>query len=67
MRVVLYTTHCPKCSILEKKLTQKNIEYTECTDIHEMKSKGISAVPWLEVDGEMLDFVAGNRWINEQE
>ena len=27
--VVFYSTHCPKCNILEKKLKQANIEYTE--------------------------------------
>ena len=31
--IKMYSTHCPKCKILETKLKQKNIEYEECTDI----------------------------------
>ena len=32
MDVTLYTTHCPKCGILEKKLASKNIKYEEVSD-----------------------------------
>ena len=64
--VKMYSTHCPKCKILETKLKQKNIEYEECTDINEMLSKGIETVPILEVDGQMLDFGKAVRWVNER-
>ena len=64
--VILYSTHCPKCKVLETKLKQKNIEYEECTDINEMLSKGIETVPILEVDGQMLDFGKAIRWVNER-
>ena len=33
MNVILYSTHCPKCCVLEKKLKQKNISYDEVNDI----------------------------------
>ena len=62
--VTLYTTHCPKCKVLESKLNAKNIDYTEITDITEMQSKGFQMVPVLEVDGEMYDFMKANQWIN---
>lgn len=64
--IKMYSTHCPKCKILETKLKQKNIEYEECTDINEMLSKGIETVPILEVDGQMLDFGKAVRWVNER-
>lgn len=64
--MILYTTHCPRCSILEKKLNMKNITYEECSDIESMKSKGILQVPMLEVDGALMDFSTSNKWINEQ-
>lgn len=64
--IKMYSTHCPKCKILETKLKQKNIEYEECTDINEMLSKGIETVPVLEVDGQMLDFGKAIRWVNER-
>ena len=62
----LYSTHCPKCQILEKKLSQKGIEYTEVNDMQSMLDMGLQSVPWLEVDGQILDFNQANKWINEQ-
>lgn len=64
--VTLYSTNCPKCRIIERKLVQKEIEYTEVNDVDVMIEKGLSSVPWLEVDGEMMDFNKANQWINEQ-
>lgn len=66
MKVILYTTYCPKCSVLEKKLAAKNISYTEVTDIDVMTKKGFYAVPILEVDGTIMDFKEANTWVNEQ-
>lgn len=66
MKVILYTTHCPKCMVLEKKLKSKNIEYTENTDTDLMISKGFLSTPMLEVDGNIMDFKAANTWINEK-
>lgn len=66
MSVVLYTTHCPKCSVLEKKLSSKNIEYEEITDTQAMLDKGFVNVPILEVDGIVMDFGQANTWLNEQ-
>ena len=65
--ITLYTTHCPKCRVLEAKLAQKGIEYQENTDIDYMSSLGIMSVPVLEVDGELLDFTTANNWINNKE
>ncbi len=67
MNIVLYTTHCPKCSVLEKKLAKKNIEYTEFTSVQDMLDMGISTVPVLSVDGELLPFEKANQWINSVE
>lgn len=64
--IKLYSTHCPKCEILETKLNQKSIQYEECNDVEEMLSKGIETVPILEVDGQMLDFGKAVRWVNER-
>lgn len=66
MDVTLYTTHCPKCGILEKKLASKSIKYEEVTDTQVMLNKGFVNVPILEVDGIIMDFTKANTWINEQ-
>lgn len=64
MNITLYTTHCPKCKVIEKKLALKKIEYKEETDIEKMKELGFSSVPILEVNGEFLKFADANKWIN---
>lgn len=64
MAIILHSTHCPKCCILETKLSQKNIEYTENNDVDLMLEKGFTTVPMLEVDGTVMDFKEANDWIN---
>ena len=64
MKVILYTTHCPKCKVLEAKLKQKGIEYEENTDIDLMQEKGFASAPNLEVDGVVYGFAAAVKWIN---
>ena len=65
--VVFYSTHCPKCSVLEKKLKQANIEYTEINDVRTMLAKGMTSAPNLEVDGKVMGFTEAVEWINSQE
>ena len=67
MDIVLYSTGCPRCSVLKKKLNEKKIAYEECSDVDIMESMGIETVPVLSVDGELKDFVSANNWINEYE
>ena len=67
MEIILYSTNCPKCKILEKKLTEKNIKFTKNNNVIEMSEIGIDQVPVLSIDGEMLSFVEANKWINERE
>lgn len=64
--VVLYSTGCPKCTVLKKKLDNKGIKYTENSSIEEMLSLNITLVPVLKVGDSMMDFVQANTWINEQ-
>ena len=65
--IVLYSTGCPKCTVLKTKLKQKNIDYIECSDIDTMTEKGFKSVPKLELsDGSILDFTEAVKWIGEQ-
>ena len=64
MKVILYSTHCPRCIVLEKKLKAKNIVYEEINDIKTMEEKGFVNVPILEVDSVYMDFKEANNWIN---
>lgn len=64
MEITLYSTHCPRCNVLEKKLNSKNITYTEINDTTIMEQKGITSVPVLEVNGKMMNFIEANNWVN---
>ena len=64
MKVTLYSTNCPKCHVLEKKLTNKNIDFNVVTDENIMLEKGFMSAPMLEVDDNIMDFKEGNIWIN---
>lgn len=64
--VTLYSTHCPRCRVLETKLTQKNIEFNVVTDIDKMESLGIQSVPILDVDDKLLSFTDAIAWVNKQ-
>lgn len=64
--IKLYTTHCPKCKILKKKLDELNIEYDIIEDVDIMLELGMSQVPILEIDGVRLDFTEANNWVNKQ-
>ena len=67
MNIILYSTGCPKCSVLSRKLTDKNIKYEVCNDIEKMQDLDIMAVPVLSVDGELFDFTSAINWINNYE
>ena len=65
MNVILYSTNCPKCQVLEKKLDSAGIEYNIDNNVDKMLEMGISNVPVLDVDGDMLTFKQAIDWINE--
>ena len=55
MQVILYHQEgCGMCKAIEMQLKKNNISYESCTDVDEMKTKGINHTPILEVDGEQL-------------
>lgn len=66
-KVILYSTGCPSCNVLKKKLTAKGIQFEENTNQELMRSMNFVRVPVLDVDGKQMDFAAANNWINEQE
>ena len=65
-KVIFYSTHCPRCKVLELKLKQKNIEFEEINDVEVMTEKGFKEAPKLEVDGVVMDFKQAVDWIKEQ-
>lgn len=64
--ITLYSTHCPKCQVLEKKLQNAGIKYDVCDDVDFMRSRGWSSAPMLEVNDKVMDFRAAVDWINQR-
>jgi len=63
---ILYSTGCPRCKVLEKKLESNGIAYEKNNSVDEMLELGISEVPVLSVYGQLLNFSEAINWINNQ-
>lgn len=65
MNIVLYSTHCSKCDVLEKKLENNGLKYEAIYDFDkkELIKKGFLSSPILVVDGKYMEFSEANRWI----
>lgn len=66
MSVILYSTNCPRCRVLETKLKQKNIDYHVVDDRDKMIDLGMTEAPQLEVDGVRMNFSEAVKWVNER-
>lgn len=64
--IILHSTGCPKCEVLKKKLNEKGVDYTENHDVEVMFSLGLTHVPILDVNGELLEFADAVAWINQR-
>ena len=64
MKLVLYTTHCPKCKVIESKLNAKKIEFDIVDDNSPLSEMGIVSVPVLEADGKKMSFLEANKDVN---
>lgn len=62
--VTLFSTGCPRCNVLKKKLDAAGIDYVETNEVEEIVEKGFMTVPVLKTEaGEYLDFSAAVKWI----
>lgn len=64
--MILYSTDCPKCKVLEKKLALSGVAFTVNRDVEEMNRLGLLSAPALSVDGELMDFAAAVQWASGQ-
>lgn len=65
MKIILYTTGCPRCGVLEKKLADAAIEFETNSDTKVMAEKGYFYLPILEVDDEAMEFGDAIKWLKE--
>jgi len=64
----LYTTKCPKCILLERKLKEKGVEFEVVDNLEEVtkmaNSVGVSSVPFMVVDNKFMDYNDSMSCIN---
>lgn len=65
MKVKLYTTHCPKCKILEERLNEKKVKYEVIDNIEELQKMNFKSVPNLEIDGKIYNYLDSIRYLNK--
>lgn len=64
-KIILYSTGCPQCKVLKQLLEKSDVHYDICSDVDKMMGMGISSVPMLDVDGELMNFPAAMKWAKE--
>lgn len=64
--IILYSTGCPRCDVLKDKLDTKAISYSVNNSVDEMTELGISEVPVLSINGQLLKFKEAVNWVNKQ-
>ena len=64
MDIIFYSTDCPKCKILKKKLDSKNLTYSLVDDVDVMLDLGLMSAPALSVDGKLMDFLDAINFVN---
>lgn len=62
----MYSTGCPKCKVLSKKLDSKGINYTIVDDVDKMFEMGIVSVPYLQIDDVLMNYKESVEWANKQ-
>lgn len=66
MSIMLYTTHCPKCKVLAKKLDKKKVKYEVCDNMKDIIALGFTSAPILVVDEKEMLFEEAVKWVDEQ-
>lgn len=63
-KYILYSTGCPKCNVLIKKLNAKGIDYEIINDVSIMQNLGIDTVPQLSINGKLFNYKEAVEFIN---
>lgn len=64
MNITLYTTHCPMCNVLEKKLNMMEIPFEINEDPNEIRKLGYLSAPILKVDEDTYTFKEACTWVD---
>lgn len=61
--ITMYSTGCPRCLVLAQKLQNAGIDFELNTSVEEMTALGITQVPVLKIDDELLNFSEAIAWL----
>lgn len=64
-KIVMYTTGCPQCEALAMRLKKAGVDYDICSDAELMTAMGMTHVPMLQVEEELMDYKQALKWIEE--
>ncbi len=64
-KIILYSTGCPRCDVLKRKLDSKGVSYEENRDTDAMRELGIRFVPMLAAGDRLMGFAEAVRWVNQ--
>lgn len=66
--ITVYGTGCPKCKVLEKKLTMAGVQFNMVTDEAEVLAKAnefsLKEMPFVIKDGELVKFMDAMKMAN---
>ena len=66
MQITLYTNRCPCCEVLEAALKLASLDFEIVADTDQMLAMGMTHLPMLSVDGEMMNYPAALAWLKER-
>lgn len=67
MNVILYSTGCPQCKVLEKKLQDSGLQFEISDDVDSMINKGFTSAPVLGVNNQYMTFKEALDWLRNRE
>lgn len=65
--MTLYSTDCPKCKVLEARLTKNGFDFAVSHNIDTVIEAGYETAPVLEKDGKFMSFAESMRWLKSVE
>lgn len=67
MTITLYSTGCPKCQILEKRLKKNNLDFIISNDVDILIEKGFQSAPVMAVGKLFYDYTSAMNLLKKYE
>ena len=67
MTITLYSTGCPKCQVLEKRLKKNNLDFIISNDVDILIEKGFQSAPVMAVGKLFYDYTSAMNLLKKYE